>query len=184
MSDENVEELPAAESKGPNPLIPVIAIVVLLPVINFLMTKFLLIPSMQGALAQTIEESGIADQGEEGAAEVAEAAAEPAAEGEGLGGGTYEFDGIIANLAGAMRSRYVKVSFMVEGSDPEFTATIEKFKPKLVDATIGVLSALSIQDLEDAGVKNVLRNDLMGAFENVMRKRLVEGLYFSEFVVQ
>ena len=182
MSEEAVEELPAAESKGPNPLIPVLAIVVLLPVINFLMTQFLLIPSMQGALAQTIEESGITAPGEEGEAAAVEPVEEPA-EGE-AGGGTYEFEGIIANLAGAMRSRYVKVSFMIEGSDPQFVATIEKFKPKLVDATIGVLSALSIQDLEDAGVKNVLRNDLMGAFENVMRDRIVEGLYFSEFVVQ
>lgn len=190
MSEENVEELPAAESKGPSPLIPVIAIVVLLPVINFLMTEFLLIPRMQGALAQTIEESGVAQEGEGGDGHAAaessgEAAAAEGAEGEGaITGSTYEFDGIIANLAGAMRSRYVKVSFMVEGSDPEFAATMEKNRPKLVDATIGVLSALSIQDLEDAGVKNVLRNDLMGAFENVLRKRLVEGLYFSEFVVQ
>ena len=183
MAEETVEELPAAESKGPNPLIPVIAIVVLLPVINFLMTQYMLIPSMQSALAQTIEESGVITEGEEG--EDAAAAPEPAADGaEVVGASTYEFDGIIANLAGAMRSRYVKVSFMVEGSDPEFAATIEKFRPKLVDATIGVLSALSIQDIEDAGIKNVLRNDLMGAFENVLRKRIVEGLYFSEFVVQ
>ena len=61
MAEETVEELPAAESKGPNPLIPVSPwshnpVVI----INFLMTQFLLIPSMQGALAQTIEESGIA----------------------------------------------------------------------------------------------------------------------------
>lgn len=185
MADEAVEELPAAESKGPNPLVPVIAIVVLLPVINFLMTQFMLIPSMQAALAQTIEESGVTAEGD-GEGDGAAAAAEPAeAEAvEGAGPSTYEFDGIIANLAGAMRSRYVKVSFMVEGSDPAFAATIEQYRPKLVDATIGVLSALSIQDLEDAGVKNVLRNDLMGAFESVLRKRMVEGLYFSEFVVQ
>ena len=184
MAEETVEELPAAESKGPNPLIPVIAIVVLLPVINFLMTQYMLIPSMQSALAQTIEESGVTAEGGEGE-DAAAAAPEPAADGaEVVGTSTYEFDGIIANLAGAMRSRYVKVSFMVEGSDPEFAATIEKFRPKLVDATIGVLSALSIQDIEDAGIKNVLRNDLMGAFENVLRKRIVEGLYFSEFVVQ
>ena len=141
---------------------------------------------MQGALAQTIEESGIAQaaEGEDGGSGGSAAPPEPPAEGEAVAISTYEFDGIIANLAGAMRSRYVKVSFMIEGSDPEFSTTIEKFRPKLIDATIGVLSALSIQDLEDAGVKNVLRNDLMGAFENVMRKRLVEGLYFSEFVVQ
>lgn len=188
MADEAVEDLPEAGGKAPNPLIPVLAIVIILPVINFLMTNFMIIPGMKTALAETIVESGITAEGL-GADGEPNSSAAPAesADGDGYvseGGATYEFDGIIANLAGSMRSRYVKVTFTVEGSDPEFTATMEKNRTKLIDAAIGVLSALTIQDLEDAGIKNVIRNDLIGAFESALRKRVVDALYFSEFVVQ
>ena len=185
MADEAGEDLPeAGGAKGPSPLIPVLAIVIILPVINFMMTQFMLIPGMKSALAETIQESGVMAEGEKGGGESSAPSAAESSE-EGIAEpASYEFDGIIANLAGSMRSRYVKVSFMVEGSDPEFTATMEKNRTKLIDAAIGVLAALTIKDLEDAGIKNVIRNDLIGSFEAALRKRIVESLYFSEFVVQ
>ena len=57
MPEDNVEELPAGDAgagaqKPPSPLLPIVAILVLLPVLSFLMTEFVLIPRMKAAVAE------------------------------------------------------------------------------------------------------------------------------------
>ncbi|MCG8528442.1 MAG: flagellar basal body-associated FliL family protein, partial [Opitutales bacterium] len=104
--------------------------------------------------------------------------------GGGASGNTYEFDGILANLSGSSMNRYVRVSFIIEGSEPGFAGIMEQNRVKLIDATISVLSSLNSFDLQSAGVKNQVRSKLIAAFDAVLKKRMVEGLYFSEFVVQ
>ena len=83
-----------------------------------------------------------------------------------------------------MKSRYIKVSFTAYSADPEVEVRMEHEKPKLLDATLGILSSLTLAELEEAGVKNRVRNELLLAFESVLHSRIFEELYFSEFVVQ
>jgi flagellar FliL protein len=168
-------------------LIPVIAVVVLAPVLSFAVGQFVLIPQLKKQVAAM-------PAGEEGAAE---AHAEPAAEAGGHGGGekkgeaasagpgnTYQMENIVVNLAGTMGTRYLKTSFMVTGSDKNLRATFESNKPKLVDITLNVLSSLSLADLEEAGAKNIIREKLMISYNQALGRRVVEQIYFADFVVQ
>jgi flagellar protein FliL len=168
-------------------LIPVIAVVVLAPVLSFAVGQFVLIPQLKKQVAAM-------PAGEEGAP--AEAHAEPAAHG-GHGGGdkkgeaaaagpgnSYDMENIVVNLAGTMGTRYLKTSFLVTGSDKNLRATFESNKPKLVDITLNVLSSLSLADLEEAGAKNLIREKLMLSYNQALGRRVVEQIYFADFVVQ
>jgi len=180
MAGDAIEELPAVEagSKGGsrgNPWMPVIAIVVLLPLTTFIMSEYLLIPRMKSAL--NISDLRAAGEDKEHHGKEGEKGLQAPVY-------TYKFKNIVANLSGALKSRYVKVSFILEGSHPEFENIISVNEIRLVDTTLGILSSLSLADLEEPGVKNILRNDLIAAFSTTLDADIIEQLFFSELVVQ
>lgn len=175
-------------------LVPVIAVVVLAPVLSFAIGQFVLIPQLKKQIA-----SMPASEGEHAAAEEPHAEAEPAKEGGGHGGGghgkkgeaasagpgnTYEMENIVVNLAGTMGTRYLKVAFLVKGSDKNLRSTFESNKPQIVDITLNVLSSLSLADLEEAGAKNLIREKLILAYNQALGRKVAEQIYFSDFVVQ
>jgi flagellar FliL protein len=47
-----------------------------------------------------------------------------------------------------------------------------------------VLSSLTLADLEEPGSKNVLREKLVAAYNQALGRRVVEQVYFSDFVIQ
>jgi flagellar FliL protein len=175
---------------GLGAFIPLIAAIVIAPVLSWAIGQFVLLPQLKKQLAAPVDPH---------AAVAAEPAAEPAGESaeggkgkegkgkEGKGGAngaTYEFENVVVNLAGTMGTRYLKTAFLVTGADKTLRATFENSKPKLVDVTINVLSSLSLSDLEEAGSKNLIREKLIGAYNQALGKKVVEQIYFSDFVVQ
>ena len=210
MANEQIEEITPdspAGGGGGNAMIPAIAVLVLMPVISFGLTKFVFIPQIQAAVTASVLSAGgeggnpgeghsavteaSGEHGTEAPAEAhgaegshGEAAGAHGGEATGASGNSYEFEGIIANLSGSSINRYVRVSFVVEGSNSDFATVIDANRVKLIDATITVLSSLTSLDLQNPGVKNHVRSKLMAAYDAVLKKRMVEGLYFSEFVVQ
>lgn len=183
MAEEKIETLPEPPGtrSGGNPWLPVLTLIILLPAISYAMVEYLFIPRLQETL-QTTDSHG-------GAKSTTSGGDHGGSKGNGGAGDTHatneaEFDNIVANLSGSLRSRYVKVSFVVLGEQDDFVEVVESNRVKLVDATIGVLSILSIRDLEEPGIKNIIRNNLIAAFDSTLGYPLVSELYFSEFVVQ
>ena len=167
------------------PWIPVIAAIVLAPVLSWAVAEFVLLPRMQKKLAA----ARAGDATEEHAASAESAA--PAHGGkagkegkEGANPATYEFTNVVVNLAGTMGTRYLKTSFIVTGLDANIKSTFEGQKAKLTDITLNVLGSLSLADLEEPGAKNVLREKLVLAYNQAIGKRVAEQVYFSDFVVQ
>jgi flagellar FliL protein len=159
--------------------LPVVAAVVLAPVATWAAVEMLVLPRMLKKLNAPP------------AAAVAPSAA-PASEGEGKDGKGgkdggppgYEFSNVVVNLSGTMGTRYLKTSFLVTGSDPTIKSTFEGLKPRLTDVTLNVLSSLTLADLEEPGSKNVIRERLVGAYNQALGKRVAEQVYFSDFVIQ
>ena len=84
-----------------------------------------------------------------------------------------------------MGTRYLKTSFVVTGAKPDtINAAFTENKARLMDVTLGVLSSLSLSDLEEPGSKNVLREKLVTAYNQALGKRVADQVYFSDFVVQ
>jgi flagellar FliL protein len=182
----------APSSGGLKAWLPAIVAAIVAPAASFALGQFVLLPKLQAQLAAI-------PAAEHGAEHATAPAAEPAApaaaaeSGHGKGGkeapaagSNYEYANLVVNLAGTMGTRYLKTSFVVTGLDKNgnLRGVFEGQKDKLKDLTINVLSSLTLADLEEPGSKNVLREKLVAAYNTVLGKRVVEQVYFSDFVVQ
>jgi len=170
--------------------IPLIAAIVIAPALSWAVGQFVLMPQLKKqiaaapAAAHGAEPAPAAEEAPPAAGEKGEKGGK-GKKGEGAANGaTYEFENVVVNLAGTMGTRYLKTAFLVTGSDKSLRSAFETNKPKMVDITINVLSSLSLSDLEEAGAKNLIREKMIGAYNQAFGKRLVEQIYFSDFVVQ
>ena len=179
-------------------LLPIVAAVVLAPAASWAVANFVLMPKLQAKIAAVAPAEG---EGEDGHAAPAhaekssghgekkekKAGGHGAKEGEGGGGSedTFEFSNVVVNLSGTMGTRYLKTSFVITGAKPgTIKDAFEGNKARLTDVTLGVLSSLSLADLEEPGSKNILREKLVTAYNQALGKRVAEQVYFSDFVVQ
>jgi flagellar FliL protein len=175
------EETEAQEAppppKTPNPWLPVIVVIVLMPVISFALTQYVLIPRIQSSVAAQAAKPGDGDvkTGAESKTE-AKKDAKPTF--------SYQFDDVVVNLSGAMGTRYLKTTFSVFSSNPDLQKIITDNKSQLLDVALNVLSSKSMTDLEAPGSKNLVRNDLIANFNQALSSDVVEQIYFTEFVVQ
>lgn len=187
----------AAPEKGGKlaALLPVILVLVLSPVIMWAVVQFVLFPQLDKKLAALPavsttpagEHIASADAAaNEAAAPAAEHAGKGDKEGDKKGGvpNNYEFANVVVNLAGTMGTRYLKTTFLVTGKSTELKGLFEANKPRLIDVTLNVLASLTLADLEEAGAKNLIRERLVGSYNQVLGRKIAEQVYFSDFVVQ
>jgi flagellar FliL protein len=167
--------------------LPAIATLLLAPVATWAAVEFVVLPRLQKKIAA-------------GPATAAAGAEAPAAEGhpaesgkgkkdgkegkEGGAGPNYQFENVLVNIAGTMGTRYLKVSFLVTGGDPNIKTIFESAKPRLTDINLNVLSSLTLADLEEPGAKNVIREKLVNAYNQALGKKVADQVYFSDFVIQ
>ena len=178
-----------AKSGGLKVWLPVLAAIVVAPGATFAVAQFVLLPKLKAELAASAEPGAAghapaAKKKTEG--EKKEKGGHGGKEGEGANtSDTYEFANVVVNLSGTMGTRYLKTSFVVTGAKPDTIkdAFVEN-KARLTDVTLGVLSSLSLSDLEEPGAKNVLREKLVTAYNQALGSRVADQVYFSDFVVQ
>lgn len=185
--------------------LPLIIALVLAPVISWVVAEFVLLPRFRAQLTSAVGASSAgAASGEHAAAEPAaepkhEAKAEPKhepkkAEGKksahggaptagAEGPGSYRFEDVVVNLSGTMGTRYLKTSFLVTGKE-NLRELFEERQPQLLDATLNTLGSLTLADLEEVGSRNLIRARLIAAYNEVIGVRIVDQIYFSDFVVQ
>lgn len=176
---------PAAEAGGIKPFIPLIANLVLLPVLAYVMTAFVLVPKLAKKVGP------------------AEAAAEPAAgsssHGESSNGSKSEgVEGAngkmkysvplskktLVNVSGTMGTRYLLAEFVLVGNSPSLRAQVEKSDAELRDAAASALASKTIADLEKPGIRNMIRSELITIFNSILGKGAVSEIYLTEFAIQ
>lgn len=156
--------------------LPAIVVAVVAPAGSWAVAQYVLLPTLQKKLLQGSPAAEIASgDASKNANSGKSGPAEPP---------TYGFDNVVVNLAGTMGTRYLKTSFVVTGSDAAMHSVFDANKVKLTDVTLNVLSSLTMADLEEPGSKNVLREKLVGAYNQALGRKLAEQVYFSDFVVQ
>ena len=202
----------APKGGGVMGFLPLIIALVLAPVISWVVAEFVLLPRLKSQLAAVVPAA--APSGEHGAEHSvtppAEHTEEPKkaegkkaepkkaegkkAEGKkgegkkGEGGApegpdSFKFDNVVVNLAGTMGTRYLKCSFLITGKE-NLRELFEERKPQLLDATLNTLGSLTLADLEEVGSRNLIRARLIAAYNEVLGVRVVDQIYFSDFVVQ
>ena len=94
------------------------------------------------------------------------------------------FGKVLVNISGSLGMRYLLASLTVVGTDAEFKAKIDHNRDRLLDLASSTLSAKTIADLEKPGARNLIRTELLSAFNTALGQGYVQEIYFTEFAVQ
>lgn len=187
----------AASAAAPSPaaggfkaMLPLIANVVLMPVLAYAMTAYVLVPKLakktganSGAAASQAAQTENHGAAAESKGETAHGAAGDTGNGKAkisvpLGKKT------LVNVSGTMGTRYLLAEFVLVGSGANFKEAVEKNDAELRDAAASCLSVKSISDLEKPGIRNLIRSELITIFNSILGKGAVTELYLTEFAIQ
>ena len=174
------EEKPPVSGGGIKAFLPLIIAIVLMPVLAYVMTSFVIVPKLQKALNGPAASDG---HGE--------------AAGEGHGGkGGHEtatagkpkykvpLSKIIVNVSGSSGSRLLLTSLTLAGSVGDFKNRIEENGDQLRDLAATTLGAKTIADLEKPESRNQLRSELLSQFNAALGNGFVQELYITEMAIQ
>ncbi|MCS7091249.1 MAG: flagellar basal body-associated FliL family protein [Verrucomicrobiota bacterium] len=150
--------------------LPLLVMVVLMPVLAYAMTTFVLVPRLQQSL-------GTAPAAEPSDSKTAKAKKEGPRE-------TVTMNKLLVNVAGTMGSRYLLVSLAAVSRHPEFRAKMQEHDAQLRDVACGILATKTLAELEKPGARNLVRTELINAFNNVLGDAMVEEIYLTEFAIQ
>lgn len=177
---------PAPEPGGIKPFIPLIANLVLMPVLAYVMTAFVLAPRLAkkvGAPETATETAAAAAHGESshGASEEHGAAV--------TSGGKMKYSAplskkTLVNVSGTMGTRYLLAEFVLVGSSPNLKDQVLRADAELRDAAASALSSKTIADLEKPGIRNLVRSELITIFNSILGKGVVSEIYLTEFAIQ
>jgi len=174
---------PVAEAGGIKPFVPLIANLVLMPVLAYAMTAFVLVPKLAKKAGHT-EASP-----EPAAASHGEAPAGSKSEGVETAGGKMKYSvplskKTLVNVSGTMGTRYLLAEFVLVGNSPSLKAQVEKSDAELRDAAASALANKTIADLEKPGIRNLVRGELITIFNSILGKGAVSEIYLTEFAIQ
>ena len=157
--------------KKSSPMVPIIAVVILVPVLCYAVMDFLIIPRLKGAMGSSGQSTEV----------------QPSVKKDGITAPadyTASFEPVVVNLAGSGSSRYLRTNFEVASSDPKIADIVKENQSALRDAAISVLSSQSLNALDNANGREVVRKGLISRFNRLLGAEVVDQIYFSEFVVQ
>ena len=134
------------------------------------------------------------NKAKEGDAAQAEGAAPPAAGGHGAapaaagaGGPSaniFPLEPFIVNVYDGQELRYLKVKVELEMVGPAIKGEIEGRLAPIRDSILILLSAKTLQDIQDVQGKNTLKDEILAAINKNIPPGKIAKVYFTDFVVQ
>ncbi len=166
--------------------LPLLANLILMPAIAYGVAVFVLLPKLNsGGASAATEEHAAAKEGGEHAAKPAGEKKEGKAGEAGDGKVAVSLGNkVLVNVSGTMGTRYLMVSITLVGESPSLKDEVEKHDAQLRDAAASTLASKTIIDLEKPGARNMIRTELIAAFNNVLGGNPVSEIYLPEFAIQ
>tara|TARA_B100001123_G_scaffold238187_1_gene266760 strand:+ start:1150 stop:1671 length:522 start_codon:yes stop_codon:yes gene_type:complete len=103
---------------------------------------------------------------------------------------TYEIKGLITNMSGPIKTRYISVDIVCEGYAADFEKIMEVNDYRLRSAALQVLASYGYEESQQDGFIKRVEVDLRKRFDVVLQKhsvgdsQLISKLFFTEFVIQ
>ena len=135
-------------------------------------------------------------EGEAAQAEGGHGAAAPAPAAGGHGGSApggaagpattniYPLDPFIVNIYDGQELRYLKVKVELEMVSPAIKAELDGRLAAIRDSLLILLSAKTLQDVQDVQGKNTLKEEILTAINKSIPPGKIAKVYFTDFVVQ
>ena len=177
---------PLVPKKSGNPLMPIIAVVVLVPALCYAVMDFVIIPKIKSSLGAPAapESHGSSEKKKTSGGHGGEKKSEGHGAVEAPGEGIAPFGTIIVNLTGSNNSRFLKATFDVKSEDPQIVDIIKENRPALVDAANTILSSQAINAQDISSGREMIRKSIISQFNRLLGGEVIDQIYFSEFVVQ
>lgn len=96
----------------------------------------------------------------------------------------YAIKDIVVNPAGTGGQRFLSVSFGFELSSTELATELETREPVVRDALITILSSKTVAQLTDTKHKEIIRYQIKKRVEQLLNTDELEGVYYTDFVLQ
>lgn len=157
--------------------LPLIITILVMPVLAWATTTFLIVPKLQKGLGLTPAAAAAKEAPAAGGHGKEEGAASGATE-------MVTMNKLLVNVSGTLGSRYLLTSFTVAGNGADFKAKMEKQDAQLRDLACGILSTKTINDLEKPTIRNLIRGEIISGFNNLLGGETVKELYLTEFAIQ
>ena len=90
----------------------------------------------------------------------------------------------IVNIYDGQELRYLKVKVELEMVGPAVKTEIEGRLAPIRDSVLILLSAKTLQDIQDVQGKNTLKDEILGAINKNIPPAKIAKVYFTDFVVQ
>jgi flagellar FliL protein len=153
--------------------LPMLVAALAMPALAYLTTAYVLVPKLQKATGAPVA-AGDSDSGAKGG--------KPGEDADGKINAP--FGKVLVNISGSLGMRYLLASLTLVGTDAEFKAKIDHNRDRLMDLALSTLGAKTIADLEKPGARNLIRTELISAFNTALGQGYVQEIYFTEFAVQ
>lgn len=189
-------------SGGIKALLPLILNIVLLPVIAFAMTQYVILPRLNSAAAAAAPAEGDGhdkDSAGAGDASHGDSHADPSShspasgkggnssEGGGHGGAmetTEMLESVTVNVAGTMGSRLLMAKIGVRGNNPKLKEIVAARAPDLRDAASSLLYTKTLMDIERQGARITIKAELKNAFQRILGPGVFTDVVLPEMAVQ
>lgn len=99
------------------------------------------------------------------------------------GGSLISVGEFTTNVSGAEGNHYLKVEVFIEVPDKKLQKSVEEFMPVIKDTILSVLSSKSIADL-DVRNRAVLKQEIQKKLNSVLGSKVVNNVYFTNFILQ
>lgn len=172
-ADAPAAAAPAESSPAPAGLkawLPLIITVLVMPVLAYAMTNYVLLPRLQHGLGI----KPVAAAEEKGEHKTSTSAKKE----------SFAIDKLLVNVAGTLGQRYLLVSLSIVGGDADFKTRLQDVKPQLQDLACGALATKTLADLEKPEARNLIKTELITRFNNLLGGPVIQDIYFTEFAIQ
>jgi len=169
-TDDDAPPPPAPSAGNFKPWLPLIITAVFMPVLALGMAQLVILPQLQKGLGIKTSTTPAVSKPKKDVSKEKTV--------------SVTMNKLLVNVAGTMGARYLLVSLSVVGTGTDFKAKIEEHEAQLRDMACGVLGSKSLADLEKPGERNLIRNELISGFNNILGDSTVQNIYLPEFAIQ
>jgi flagellar FliL protein len=182
MPEDDKKETEAAETAAPvakssgggfKAWLPLVIMILLMPALAFGVAEFVILPQLQRGLGIKVSTASDSVKKETAGSKSSSAKQE-----------SVLMNKLLVNVADTMGARYLLVSLSVVGTSADFKDKMAAHDAQLRDMACGALATKTLADLEKPGERNLIRNELMTGFNNILGDSAVQEIYLTEFAIQ
>ena len=172
----------AAATGGFKAWLPLLLTIVLMPVLAYGLTTFVLLPKLQKSLGGSAAEAGESSTaGEPHGGTVKVNAREP---GPGKARIKVPLSKIVVNVSGSLGTRMMLTSLTLAGNGGDFKTKVEDNMDQLRDIASSILSSKTIVDLEKPESRNLIRAELLAQFNISLGNGFIQEIFITEMAIQ